>query len=208
MASHEDTGVQVRHAFERRFEAGETVFEQGDPGETLYIIQSGEVELSRRGIGGPRLVARIGAGDFFGETSVLVGGPRTVRAEIVSDARLLELDASTLEAMCLDRPEVAIRFIRRLASRTLELERRLAALGIDDLLRPLVRVLVRRAEVGRDGAAIPGRLQELAAEAGLSMLDAYHAVHQLLDRKVVRVVDDALVAPDLEALSACLDRSQ
>ena len=70
--------------------------------------------------------------------------------------------------MCVEQPEVAIRVIQRLAARVIDLEQRLAALGVDDLLRPVVRVLRRRAEPEGDGHRVPLRLRELAGEAGLS----------------------------------------
>ena len=77
---------------------------------------------------------------------VLLGRPRSVRAVAASDSRLIELDAATFEEMCVAQPEIAIRVIQRLAARVIDLEQRLAALGVDDLLRPVVRVLVRRAD--------------------------------------------------------------
>jgi CRP-like cAMP-binding protein len=201
----EDTQFRVRRAFERGHEAGQTVFDEGDPGEVLYVIQTGMVELVRSGPDGPRLVARLGPGEFFGEMGVLLGRPRSVRAVAVSDSRLLELDAATFEEMCVARPEIAIRVIQRLAARVIDLEQRLAALGVDDVLRPLVRVLVRRADRESGGGKLATTLRRLAGEAGVSLLEAHRALGQLLERRLVRLVDDVLVIPDLEALSACLD---
>jgi CRP-like cAMP-binding protein len=192
-------------AFERRVAAGATVFEEGDAGRTLFVIQSGQVELTRRNGDAGRLVARLGPGEFFGEMSVLLGQPRSVRAVAVSDAQLLEIDGSLFEAMCVEQPEVAIRVIQRLAARVIDLEQRLTALGVDDLLRPVVRVLLRRAEPEDGGHRVPLRLGELASEAGLSMLEAHRALGQLFDRKLVRLTDEVLRVADLEALSASLD---
>ena len=88
-------------------------------------------------------MARLGPGDFFGELSVVAGQRSSSRALAVKQTRVLELDRATLEAMCLAQPEIAIRMIRSLVSRLVEAERRLAMLGVDDLLRPVVRALVR-----------------------------------------------------------------
>jgi CRP-like cAMP-binding protein len=199
----ETTDVGVRRAFERTLAPGEIVFDESDPGERLFVIQAGEVELRRRAAGGCR-VERLGAGEFFGEMGVLVGGARAERATAVGAARLLELDAATLEDLCMERPEVAIRMLRRLAGRLVDLETQLAALG-DDGLRALVRVLVHGAEAGPDGLRVPTNLVGLAAQSGLSPLEAWRAVHQLLDRRLVRLTDDVLRIPDLEALTACAD---
>ena len=208
MRTGEDTALRVRSFYQRELTPGEAVFDEGDPGDQLYVIQAGEIELTREGVGEPRVVARLGPGDFFGELSVVLGKRRTTRAVAVRNTRLLALDRDTLEAMCLAQPEIAIRMIRVLVSRLIEAERRLAALGIDDLLRPMVRTLVRRAGPSGNGNGqrrISTTLGQLAEGSGLSMLDAHRALHQLIDRRIVDLVDDCLIVQDFEALSACLD---
>ena len=70
----------------------------------------------------------------------------------------------------------------------------------------MVRVLVRRAETGQDGSArVRSTLRDLAEESGLSMREAHRALHNLFDRKVLRLADDVLETDDLESVSACLD---
>ena len=110
--------------------------------------------------------------------------------------------------MCLEQPVIAIRMIRVLVSRLIEAERRLAALGVDDLMRPVVRSLLRlgAAENGR-GMRVESKLAEIAAGAGLSMLEAHRALHQLFDRKLVTLEDDVLHVADCEALSGFLEPS-
>jgi CRP-like cAMP-binding protein len=201
-----DTDLQVRRAHEHGFEAGEVIFEEGDSGEFLYVIQSGEVELTRSTAEGRRLVGRLGPGEFFGEMSVVLGGERRIRATAATPVRLLAVDGQTLEEMCVGRPEVAIRLIQRLAGRVIDLEKRLAALGSDDLLPPVVRVLLRRSDSrGARGARIETTLRELSDESGLSMREAHRALQHLFEQKVLRLADDVLEADDLEAISACLD---
>ena len=138
----------------------------------------------------------------------MLGERVPTRAVAVKATRVLQLDRETLESMCLAQPEIAIRMIRVLVSRLIEAERRLAALGVEDLLRPMVRSLVRQARPAEDagrGASIQTSLRKLADETGLSMLEAQRALHQLFDRKLIQLVDDRLIVPDLEGLSGCLD---
>ena len=209
MLRNDDTQLRVRTEYQRVLEPGETVFDQGDPGDHLYVIQAGEVELTREGTAHQRVVARLGPGDFFGELSLVMAQPRSTRAVAVKTTRLLELDRSTLETMCMAQPEIAIRMIRILVSRLIEAERRLTLLGVDDLLRPVVRAVLRSAQPEQApagaGFAVRTTLRGLAAQAGLSMLEAHRALHQLFDRKLMRLADDRLQIPDLEALSAALE---
>lgn len=202
-----DTQLEVRRAHERGYEAGEIVFDEGDSGDTLFVIQRGEVELTRASASGRRLVGRLGPGEFFGEMSVVLGGERRIRATAVGPLRLLEVDGHTLEEMCVERPEVAIRMIQRLAGRVIDLEKRLAALGSEDLLPPVVRILLQRAEPrGRGGARFRTSLRELSERSGLTMRETHRALQQLFEERVVRLVDEALETDDLESISACLER--
>jgi CRP-like cAMP-binding protein len=200
-----DTGASIRSVFQRSFRSGETIYDEGQDGETLFVIQSGQVELIRTTDGGRRVVARHGPVDFFGEMSVLLGRPRMARAVAVSETSLLQLERPTFEAMCVEQPEIAIRVIQRLAARMTQLEQRLAALGADDMLRPVVRVLVRRAQREAKGGRVVTSLRALAGEAGVSLPEAHRALGQLMDRRLLRLSEDVLQIPDLEALSAALD---
>jgi CRP-like cAMP-binding protein len=206
LASGETTQIQVRRAFQRSFADGEIVFDEGEGGIDLYVIQSGRIEISRAGPRGRHVVADLGPGEFFGEMSVVLGETRTARAVAVGATELLELDGETLEAMCIERPEIAIRMIQRLATRLIAAERRLATIGLDELVRPLVRHLL---------ATVPGEdaeelrltttLRELAEGCRLSMQETHHALHQLMDQKLLRLVGEELVAPERAALSGATD---
>jgi CRP-like cAMP-binding protein len=202
----DDTAVKVRRTYQRTLAPGEVVFDEGEPGDHLYVIQAGEVELVRETSSERRVVARLGPGAFFGELGVVLGEPRSSRAVAVSSTRLIALDRETLEAMCLDQPEIAVRMIRILVSRLIESERRLAALGVDDLMRPIVRAILRHAEP-QAGIELhfSGKLRELAASAGLSMLEAHRALHQLIDQELLTLEDEVLKVPDPENLNAVLD---
>jgi CRP-like cAMP-binding protein len=201
------TSGGVRRAFLRSVTAGQTLFEIGDPGEPLFVVQAGEVAMLEPGPGGaPRLLARLGPGDPVGETDAVLGRPRTVRAVAVTDGRLLQLDRETFREMCLDRPEIALRMVERLAQRTAELEHRLGVLGMNDLVRPVVRSLVRHLPSESCGEArLVLTLRGVAESAGLSLRDAHRGLAELFDRKLVRLIEDALIVPDPAALLAYLE---
>ena len=155
MEGEQNTEIGVRSDFERFFQAGDVIFDEGDAGDVVYIIQSGAIELTRAGPDGIRTVDHLGPGEFFGEMSVVLGGTRSVRARAVSHTQVIELDASTLQEMCVERPEIALRLVRRLAARVIELEKQVFALSADDLLRLVVRVLLRRSKSSQGGAQFP-----------------------------------------------------
>ncbi len=207
LSGGETTQIQVRRAFQRTYEDGEIIFDEGDEGIDLYVIQAGTVQITRKGGTGQRIVANLGAGDFFGEMSVVLGETRTARAVARGSAALLVLDGETLESMCIERPEIAIRMIQRLAIRLVAAERRLAALGLDELVGPLVRHLSMRAGEDLDEELrITTSLRELATSCELTLQETHQALHQLMEQKLIRVVGDELIAPDPAALSTAVTR--
>jgi CRP-like cAMP-binding protein len=205
MLAGEDTAARVHTSYQRSLAPGEVVFDEGDPADRLYVIRSGEVELVRENAARQRTVARLGPGDFFGELGVVLGEKRTARAVAVSQTSVIALDRDTLEALIVDLPEIAIRMIRVLVSRLIEAERRLSLLGVDDLLPAVVRSVMRHSTNEGKGMRSKSKLRELAASAGLSMLEAHRALHQLIDRELVSLANDELLVPDREALLASLD---
>jgi CRP-like cAMP-binding protein len=151
------------------------------------------------------VVAKLGPGEFFGEMSVVLGELRSASAVALGTTELIELDGETLEGMCIERPEIALRMIQRLAIRLIAAERRLAALGLDDLVGPLVRWLVSQSEDAQEGELrIATTLQELAESSTMSMQETHQALHQLMDQKLLRLDGDELVAPDPAALTTAV----
>ena len=198
-----DTESEIREACARGHQPGDVICEAGVQGRSVFVIESGEVEISRLGPAGRSRVAQLGAGEFFGELSVILGTPHTARAVAVKPTRLLELDAETFETLCIERPELSIRVMRGLAARLNATEQRLAKLGVDDLVASLVRELVDRGTADGTGLHLRTTLRELADQSGLSLLETHRALQQLFDRNALRLVGDELVAPSVASLTAC-----
>lgn len=79
------------------FAKAETIYHYGDPGDTIYIVRSGKMQVWVENDEGQRLViSEPEAGDVFGETSFLDGGPRTATACALEDTELLSLDRNRL----------------------------------------------------------------------------------------------------------------
>ncbi len=107
--------------------AGETIFEQGDKGASMYLIQEGQVELLQ-GIGDQLArSAVLEKGDFFGEMSLFDEASRNYSIRTLSAVRLVKIDRRLFQHMLRRNPEIAIRMIRKLAGRLSQAEERLLA---------------------------------------------------------------------------------
>jgi len=72
-------------------EVGETVFREGDPGDSCFLVRAGVLDVVRSEPSGPRVVARVGVGDIVGESALLTTSPRDASLVVVERADLLAL---------------------------------------------------------------------------------------------------------------------
>ena len=70
-----------------RFAAGDVILTEGERGDDAYLVRSGEVDVVHAQSGGDRTVARVGAGTFLGEVSVLTGAARSATARAATPVR-------------------------------------------------------------------------------------------------------------------------
>lgn len=103
--------------------AGDAVYQEGDAGMMMYVIQSGVVELFRE-VNGQRIsYGALEKGDFFGEMSLLLERQnRTTSAVVLEDARVVEIDATLFDKMIRGNIEIAVRMMRKLSLRLQERE--------------------------------------------------------------------------------------
>jgi uncharacterized membrane protein len=91
------------------FAPGDVIFREGEPGDRMYVVCSGAVELSTTDKLGQKLVlTTAGRGDLFGELSLLDQGARNARATVLEAAELLILDRATLADFIRRKPEAAL----------------------------------------------------------------------------------------------------
>jgi len=101
-----------------RFPGGTVIFSEGDLGLTMYVIESGEVEINKRIGGSDRVLATLGKGDFFGEMCMLEDAfPRSATAVALTDVEAVIIDQSAFTYILRHNPEIAVRMMRKLTDR-------------------------------------------------------------------------------------------
>jgi CRP/FNR family transcriptional regulator, cyclic AMP receptor protein len=112
----EDLAAVATAAIEVEFPAERVIARQGEIGTGFFVVESGAVRVVRDG----ETIARLGPGEFFGELSVLDGGPRI--AHVVADAptRCLALASWDFERVLREQPGVALSVLRVVAGRLRE----------------------------------------------------------------------------------------
>jgi small-conductance mechanosensitive channel len=103
---------------------GQAVVRQGEQGDALFLVASGEVRVRVMPAGGgtEKEVARLGRGALFGEMSVLTGDARTATVVAAGDAALLSIDREAFERVLSREPSLAQRLAEVIAHRRLGLD--------------------------------------------------------------------------------------
>jgi tetratricopeptide (TPR) repeat protein len=108
----------------RSFDPPEVIVREGEAGTSFFLIEEGEVEVQTQDLSGkPLVLAQLGAGEFFGEVSVLTGKPRTATIVARTPATVIEISKKDLDRIARQFPDVRSvlqRFYERRAQATVE----------------------------------------------------------------------------------------
>jgi uncharacterized membrane protein len=131
-----------------RMEVGEMIFRAGDPGESLYLVRAGEVELFINDNVGQKIMLDVACpGAFFGEIALLDSGPRTATAVVLHTAELIELDRDDLLLLFRRKPDAALHMLAAMGRMTRKADALLRARvsrnvneEVEERLTPLQRI--------------------------------------------------------------------
>jgi CRP/FNR family transcriptional regulator, cyclic AMP receptor protein len=108
------SGLMVKESYK----ASDTIFLQNEPGDALYVIDSGKVRIwVRDGDGNDVTLSELEPGSFFGEMSVLDGGKRSANATAAVDTTLHCLLRKDFESFLVEHPQAALEVIRGIGER-------------------------------------------------------------------------------------------
>jgi CRP/FNR family transcriptional regulator, cyclic AMP receptor protein len=187
---------------------GSVIFNEGEQGDSLYIVLSGKIKLGRRTADGREsLVAIMGPSDEFGELSLFDPGPRTATAVAVTDARLARMSKQALRTWIANRPGIAEQLLRVLARRLRKTNNMLADLIFTDVPGRVAKQLLQLST--QFGSMEGGHLrvthdltqEELAQLVGASRETVNKALADFAHRGWVRLEGKSVVILDRERLA-------
>ena len=103
------------------FGAGDTIFKEGDAGDTMYVVVEGRVDLLVRG----KLVEELGAGGVLGEMALIDSVPRSATAVAKSDCKLAPIHEKRFQFLVQQTPNFALQIMRVMAERLRRMDGRL-----------------------------------------------------------------------------------
>lgn len=209
----DELGRLAERCRRRAYRAGEALFHEGDPGQTLFLIVSGHVNIERVTEDGASVhIARRGPGEHFGEMALFDDLPRSADAVTDTPCELLMLDRADVLRFLEEHPGAAWRIIRGLSTRLREATDRILGDGTRDALGRLAAALLDAATDaarGADGHPVLPDLTDtrLAQRIGSTRETVNRRLSSLRRLGIVRRDGATLVLLDLPRLQALRDRA-
>jgi CRP/FNR family transcriptional regulator, cyclic AMP receptor protein len=96
-----------------RFAADDVIFSEGDKGDVMYVVRSGEVAIAHQG----HVMETLGGGGIFGEMALIDGSPRSATVRAKTDCEVVSITEKTFLFLVHETPYFAIAVMRMLARR-------------------------------------------------------------------------------------------
>jgi predicted acylesterase/phospholipase RssA/CRP-like cAMP-binding protein len=166
-----------------RYRKGEVVFVEGGSGDSMYLIESGQVKVVSDMDGEERLFAYLGPGNFFGEMALLLGEPRSATVKVDIDAELWVLHKADMGELLEQYPSIAVTISRELSRRLRETDKQptrrheyrvVAVIGerIEDLALSLARQTGEQVLLFDLGGLRRSELDLALSHPGVTLLDS------------------------------------
>ena len=143
-ALDDDAAAALRASMvDQRLAKGDVLFTEGEPGDKLYLIESGKIKLGHTAPDGREsLIAVLGAGELLGELSLFDPGPRTATAIAVTKTKVLSMGHEALLPWLVGRPDLAAALLASLARRLRRTNEAMADLVFSDVPGRVAKALL------------------------------------------------------------------
>lgn len=187
---------QARHQFNSivritKRRRGDWIFVLGEPADTIYVLQRGRMKITSFSEDGHEVLHEIiGPGEIFGDTSAILGIPRTTSAQTLETSLLYEIGRKDFESLLTMFPEISLRLLKSVGLRLKKSEAHLLSVICKDVFARVREALIELIdfEPGSDPnqpVKIGITQQDLANLVGASRQKTWQALKQLEDLGVL-----------------------
>jgi CRP-like cAMP-binding protein len=194
------------HAITRVVKAGSVIYAKGDPGDSLFAVITGTVQISVPSVEGKDTVfAQLAAGEIVGEIALLDGRPRSADVAAVTDCEIMVINRRDFVPLMHDHPELAFRFIDILCEKLRRTNDQVERVMFLDLPTRLAQVLIQLAQTGEtsaEGRKIGITQRKIGEMIGMSRESTNKQLRNWEERNWVRLERGSIVLVALDKLAA------
>ncbi len=204
----EDVNRISRFARDRSYPKNSVIVFEEDPGDSLYVVMSGQVKVVLIGEDGREVILSTPSkGDFFGEMSLIDDQPRSAHVIAMEDSQLLVLRREDFHQCLSEMPGIAIGLLRAMCKRLRQADNKIGGLVLLDVPGRVARLLLELADEN-DGEHITKRITHhlIAQMIGSSRETVSRTMRSLVDRGLIEVSRSKIRLCDREVLETAAGR--
>jgi len=165
--------------------SGRAIFNEGEAGDTMYIIQQGRVKITKRIGNSEKILMVLQKGDFFGEMAIVNQAPRTATATAVDNCQLLCFNRQGFLSMISNNSNIAMNIIEKLCLRLQRADNAIRDLTKRDIKSLVISVLndLSHAHQGAGRAqslVYKDTLKSIAEQSGATVKEVEVEIQQLI----------------------------
>ena len=191
-------------ARERTYLKNSVILFEDDPGDALYVVETGSVKVVLIGEDGREVILSVlDEGDFFGEMALIDDEPRSAHVIAMEDAVMLVLRREDFFHRLREAPTIALGLLKTLTRRLREADEKIGGLVLLDVPGRVARLLLRMADEN-DGAEITRKVTHhtIAQMVGSSRETVSRTMRDLVDKGLVEVSRKTITLKDRRALES------
>jgi CRP-like cAMP-binding protein len=197
---------EVFKRYGRVYEPGEIIVREGDVGETMFIIQEGEVRIHKRARDRETTLALLKAGDFFGEMAIIDREPRSASATAATEAKILILSKDIFESQIKTNPKIIMSILRKMSERLRAADRQIKTLLMRDnhsrVTGTLLLLMSKRGTPSEQGVMMDKKetLEELVNMTGLPLEKTEEVLETLRRAGIVKFENNGMLVKSADSL--------
>ncbi|MCP4162581.1 MAG: Crp/Fnr family transcriptional regulator [Deltaproteobacteria bacterium] len=206
--------LSVFERFAVTYQPGDIIFCEYEPGDSFYLIQSGQVKIVKIFGNIEKTVDILNPGEFFGEMALLEEAPRSASIIAVEQCKLLEFNKTNFEILMKGNPQMALKLLRLFAKRIYDQKRRFMILTLDELDAKIMDVFIMLFDNGNyisedkdtSGKVIfNNSIDDIAHWAGISPDKCQPVLHNLSTQRKIEIDGDRIIIKNINEFRRQVD---
>lgn len=197
--------------FAKKYEPEQVIISEFEPGNSFYLIQSGEVQLVKCVNGTKKNLDILKPGEFFGEMAILDNSPRSATCMAIGPVECLEFNKENFALLITGNPQLALILLKLFCKRIYDQKRRLRILTIKDLPARIADVFLMYDEMNPVGNPVEHTrkfnvtVADIAHWAGLTPEVTRDEINKYVEKRKLEVYDNYMIVTNIADMKRTVD---
>lgn len=197
--------------FTKKYEPGQVIIAEFEPGESFYLIQKGTVQLVKCVNGQNKNLDILKPGEFFGEMAILDNSPRSATCLALGNVQCLEFNKANFELLITGNPQIALNILKLFCKRIYDQKRRFKILVIQDPQARVADVFCMLNEM--NPPANPNEkqrrfnvtVQDVAQWAALPLQKTMEELNNFASARKIEIFESNIIVNNIAAMKRIVD---